>query len=95
MVWLFAGMLYVAFNMILEAVRGAGGGVQEISFQDFKSNLLAKGLVARIEVANGTSAKVFVKPDADAENSPGVLKYFFTIGSVDSFERKMSVTTAH
>jgi hypothetical protein len=54
MVWLFAGMLYAALNMIMEAVRGAGGGVQEICLQDFKSNLLAKGLVARSEVINGT-----------------------------------------
>jgi hypothetical protein len=37
MVWLFAGMLYAALNMIMEAVRGAGEGVQEICLQDWST----------------------------------------------------------
>jgi AFG3 family protein len=35
--------------------------VQEISFQHFKTHLLAQGLVERVEVANKGSAKVYVR----------------------------------
>eukprot|EP00798_Chlamydomonas_sp_ICE-L_P011021 gene11021-18986_t len=45
---------------------GSSGGARshEISFQDFKAKLLAKGVVARLEVANHSTVKVFVKADA-------------------------------
>lgn len=35
--------------------------VKEISFQHFKTHLLAQGLVEKVEVANKTSAKVYVR----------------------------------
>ena len=35
--------------------------IQEISFQHFKTHLLAQGLVERVEVANKSSAKVYVR----------------------------------
>eukprot|EP00798_Chlamydomonas_sp_ICE-L_P003918 gene3918-13991_t len=38
----------------------------EISFQDFKAKLLAKGVVTRLEVANNNLVRVYVKPDAAA-----------------------------
>lgn len=69
---------------------------RELSFQDFKNKLLEAGVVDRIEVVNHTKAKVYVKTGLgtglEAQTSaggPGVYKYFFTIGSVDSFERKL------
>ena len=54
---------------------GGGGRPQEISFQEFKSNLLARGRVARLEVANGATVRVYVRPayaaaDAAAGDAP-------------------------
>lgn len=38
--------------------------VQEVSFQHFRTHLLANGLVDHIEVSNKSTAKVFVRPGA-------------------------------
>eukprot|EP00877_Chromochloris_zofingiensis_P003312 jgi/Chrzof1/12982/Cz07g15070.t1 len=96
----------------------SGPGPEEISFQEFKTKLLGQGQVAKLEVTNGNTVRVYVKPrhtvkdstlsgvatsdgavDLAAEEhhsfqtqgSPQgqVLKYYFKIGSVDSFERKL------
>jgi FtsH Extracellular len=88
---------------------------QEISFQVFRNQLLANGLVDKLEVSNKNLVKVYMRssaPSMDAEGSlrsgtgtdgsassgaikvqpgqaPSGYKYYFHIGSVDSFERKM------
>uniref|UniRef100_A0A7S0WQ77 AAA+ ATPase domain-containing protein n=1 Tax=Pyramimonas obovata TaxID=1411642 RepID=A0A7S0WQ77_9CHLO len=70
---------------------------QEISFQEFKNKLLEKGMVEKIEVLNKTIAKVYVRPNgASGEmglvpnpNGQSSYKFFFNIGSVESFERKL------
>jgi hypothetical protein len=36
---------------------GGGPRSQEISFQEFKAQLLAKGLVGRLEVVNGNNVR--------------------------------------
>ena len=96
---------------ILMTVHGCQ---QEISFQMFRNQLLANGLVEKLEVSNKNLVKVYVRssaPSMGAEGSlrsgtvdgsagsgavrvppgqpPSVYKYYFHIGSVDSFERKM------
>ena len=65
---------------------------------------MAKGLVEKVEVANKSQAKVYVRvgpaTGGDAGMSPGMgspqlqqpgaqYKFFFNIGSIESFERKM------
>lgn len=80
----------------------------------FRNQLLANGLVDKLEVSNKNLVKVYVRgsaPSMDAEGAlrsgseggasssgavkvqpgqaPSGYKYFFHIGSVDSFERKM------
>lgn len=62
---------------------------QEISFQEFKNKLLAERRVARVEVVNSNTVRVFSRSDAGPENGQRLYNYFFTIGSVDSFERKL------
>ena len=54
---LFAGILSLG-GMLANLGRS---DVQEISFQHFKTHLLAQGLVEKVEVANKTSAKVYVR----------------------------------
>ncbi|KAK9755263.1 hypothetical protein RND81_01G013400 [Saponaria officinalis] len=73
---------------------------QQISFQEFKNKLLEPGLVDRIVVANKSVAKVYVRSTPRNESSNdslqgpisgtlGQYKYYFTIGSIESFEEKL------
>ncbi|KAK9810016.1 hypothetical protein WJX72_003395 [[Myrmecia] bisecta] len=99
-------------GMVLMGILSAAGLMmtagrsdsQEISFQKFKTDLLGKGYVDRLEVMNKGLVKVYVKPsamgrgaelDSGLHSSPGaggqrsVYRFYFNIGSVDSFERKL------
>ncbi|QCD88371.1 AFG3 family protein [Vigna unguiculata] len=75
---------------------------QEISFQEFKNKLLEPGLVDHIVVSNKSVAKVYIRNSprnqTDSEVVQGTLpakeyggqyKYYFNIGSVESFEEKL------
>lgn len=72
--------------------EGAAGPKKEISFQEFRSKLLAKGHVARLEVVNNQLVRVYVKPDAVLDQytpTQGAYRFYFQVGSMDSFERKL------
>ncbi|SCU89804.1 LANO_0D06480g1_1 [Lachancea nothofagi CBS 11611] len=63
---------------------------REITWQDFRSQLLAKGYVAKLIVINKSFVKVIL--NENGKNQPehsGHDFYFFTIGSIDSFELKL------
>ncbi|KAL5580964.1 hypothetical protein UlMin_013406 [Ulmus minor] len=78
---------------------------QQISFQEFKNKLLEPGLVDRIVVSNKSVAKVYVRDSprdqatgdviqgpingSPSRGSRGQYKYYFNIGSVESFEEKL------
>lgn len=78
---------------------------QQISFQEFKNKLLEPGLVDHIVVSNKSVAKVYVRSSpriqtssdevqgptssAPSKGHSGQCKYYFTIGSVESFEEKL------
>ncbi|EXC10690.1 ATP-dependent zinc metalloprotease FTSH 10 [Morus notabilis] len=78
---------------------------QQISFQEFKNKLLEPGLVDRIVVSNKSVAKVYVRDSPRDQASDVVVqgtingspvlgnhgryKYYFNIGSVESFEEKL------
>ena len=91
-----------ALTAILATLWQSGGDAREISFQEFKNTLLEQGLVDRVEVSNKTQAKVYVRSspiapgasgsrggDFAAAADPAKFKYYFNIGSLDSFERKL------
>ena len=79
--------------------------LQEVSFQYFRNELLARGLVEKLEVLNKNSVRVYVRtssasaavagqgdlqaPAAASSQTDATYKYYFNIGSIDSFERKM------
>eukprot|EP00197_Chlamydomonas_leiostraca_P001991 CAMPEP_0202857522 /NCGR_PEP_ID=MMETSP1391-20130828/427_1 /ASSEMBLY_ACC=CAM_ASM_000867 /TAXON_ID=1034604 /ORGANISM="Chlamydomonas leiostraca, Strain SAG 11-49" /LENGTH=796 /DNA_ID=CAMNT_0049536333 /DNA_START=393 /DNA_END=2784 /DNA_ORIENTATION=+ len=90
--WLLLGAaLYYIYSMN-SGGQGAAGPRHEISFQEFRSKLLAKGMVARLEVANNALVRVYVRPDSALEGvgpAQGVYKYYFAVGSVEAFERKL------
>ncbi|CDS05549.1 hypothetical protein LRAMOSA08077 [Lichtheimia ramosa] len=61
----------------------------EMTWQEFKTKLLEKGLVERLVVVNGTAVRVYLRPEATHTLGPHPGAIYFSIGSVDSFERKM------
>ncbi|CAI5465313.1 unnamed protein product [Closterium sp. Yama58-4] len=75
-------LLSAAFFLSLTSMltSDASSEAVEISFQEFKNELLEKGLVAKVEIVNRTKAKV---------EQMAAYRYYFQIGSVDSFERKL------
>lgn len=77
---------------------------KQISFQEFKNKLLEPGLVDHIVVSNKSVAKVYVRGSPLNQASDDVVqgpingspargnaqyKFFFNIGSVESFEEKL------
>ncbi|PLW17315.1 hypothetical protein PCANC_14135 [Puccinia coronata f. sp. avenae] len=78
---------------------------REISWQEFRTGVLDKGLVEKLEVINRSKVKVYLHPNAfkltginpnGSSAPPGSISspsagasYFFSIGSVEAFERKM------
>lgn len=84
---------------------------KQISFQEFKNQLLEPGLVDHIVVSNKSVTKVYAKNSPQAANQTseggvqnpaygmpqvesGQYKYYFTIGSVESFEEKLEEAQA-
>ncbi|KAJ3092101.1 AAA ATPase afg3 [Quaeritorhiza haematococci] len=74
---------------------------QQISWHEFRVNMLDKGLVEKLEVVNKNLVKVYLRPDAPQMNRPGINRgaaaggeislYHFTIGSIESFERNLEM----
>ncbi|XP_015783254.1 AFG3-like protein 2 [Tetranychus urticae] len=60
---------------------------KEISWKDFVNNHLARGTVEKLEVVNKKWVRVKFFSDASAVDSTSVL--WFSIGSVDAFERNL------
>ena len=64
-----------------------------LSSSSFQNNVLEKGEVDFLEVANGSYVKVHVKSDSylgmHKEPGDGSAPFYFTIGSVDTFEKKL------
>ncbi|RDA95758.1 hypothetical protein CP533_5099 [Ophiocordyceps camponoti-saundersi (nom. inval.)] len=66
---------------------------KEITWQEFKTNFLDRGLVHKLIVVNGSTVRVELRPDAVEAvaqmESNGRKTYVFSIGSVESFEAKL------
>lgn len=61
---------------------------EEITFVEFCSHLVDSGQVEKVVVANHSRVLVYVKNSEDP-GAEGELRYHFSIGSVDSFERRL------
>lgn len=72
-----------------------GEASRDITWQEFRSNFFDKGLVEKLTVLNRNRVRVDLIRDAvageypDSPASQRNFHYYFTIGSVDSFERKL------
>ncbi|KAF2273631.1 mitochondrial inner membrane AAA protease-like protein Yta12 [Westerdykella ornata] len=88
--WAIALGLYFLWRMYSDSDNS-----KEITFQEFRTTFLDKGLVEKITIVNGSRAKVHLHREAVAAmypDSPAASSgfyYYFTIGSVEAFERKM------
>ncbi|CAN8311523.1 unnamed protein product [Cochlearia groenlandica] len=95
----------IAIALILSSFSLGSREQQQISFQEFKNKLLEPGLVDHIDVSNKAVAKVYVRSSpksqtdeevvqgpgngVPAKRRSGQYKYYFNIGSVESFEEKL------
>ncbi|RLV93647.1 Mitochondrial respiratory chain complexes assembly protein YTA12 [Spathaspora sp. JA1] len=61
----------------------------EITFQEFTSNFLARNLVAKIVVVNNKTAIIELNQNGIAQYAHHPGKFHFTIGSVETFERNL------
>ncbi|KAH7416190.1 hypothetical protein KP509_14G079600 [Ceratopteris richardii] len=90
-------MTIIGTIMVLAALSLNRNDAREISFQEFKNKILESGAVDHIDVINKNVARVYLKPVPSQPNDnrrvsssdQGGYKYYFHIGSVDSFERKL------
>ena len=85
-----AFLAYMTYGLIFP-----GENSREITWQEFRTTFLDKGLVEKIVVMNGNRARVHLHREAVASmypDSPAVhhnFHYYFTLGSVEAFERKL------
>lgn len=84
MVGFGVGLMYYLFSQQSDQL---GSATKQISFQQFVSEYLEPGLVERLVVLDKKLVRVHLKSDTD-NSSKSTL--FFTIGSVDAFERAMA-----
>jgi AFG3 family protein len=70
---------------------------REINWNEFKYQLLEQKLVDRLEIVNGTQVNVYLKMNSSLGLGGGIAPsggqsvspYYFTVGSTESFERKL------
>ncbi|CAB4282422.1 unnamed protein product [Prunus armeniaca] len=95
----------LVIGLFLSSFSSGSPDQQQISFQEFKNKLLEPGLVDHIVVSNKSVAKVYVRSSPRSQTSDEVVqgpingnparanggqyKYYFNIGSVESFEEKL------
>jgi AFG3 family protein len=76
--------------LLYGAFAGGGEQGQEISLQQFLSQVLAQGKVERCVVLNNKVVRVYLKGDAHDHAA-----FHFSIGSVDAFERRLEEYQIH
>ena len=81
---------YLLYRLVIPAEN-----LKEITWQEFRTYYLEKGLVEKLVVTNQSQVKVYLYREAVAQQhpeSPAVndnFHYTFSIGSVEAFERKL------
>src|SRR5277367_172572 len=89
--------LSVAGAYILYKLLDTAGDSREITWQEFRTAFLDKGLVDKLTVVNDKIVKVTLHSNATGQMYPeGVpqratraTRYYFSIGSVEAFERRL------
>ncbi|UZJ55977.1 hypothetical protein CBS101457_005297 [Exobasidium rhododendri] len=87
-------------SWVLYQLTSPSSNAREITWQEFRTAFLDKGLVDRLDVVNRTKVKVYLHSNATgtmytkAEGGSGggsssSASYWFSVGSVEAFERKL------
>ncbi|ORX61617.1 ATP-dependent metallopeptidase Hfl [Hesseltinella vesiculosa] len=63
--------------------------LRELTWQSFRVLFLDKGLVDHLEVLNRNRVRVYLRPEASAAGANSHAVFYFSIGSVDAFERQV------
>ncbi|KAI9862788.1 MAG: AAA ATPase afg3 [Trichoglossum hirsutum] len=88
--WVVAFILY-----LLYLAPGASEHSREITWQEFRTTFFDKGLVEKLTVVNRGRVRVDLHKEATAQMYPdspatqGKFHYYFSIGSVEAFERRL------
>ncbi|CAI4048220.1 m-AAA protease subunit YTA12 SKDI_13G2190 [Saccharomyces kudriavzevii IFO 1802] len=83
------GLTFFLLSFLLDLLNSSEEQ-SEITWQDFREKLLARGYVAKLIVVNKSMVKVILNDNG--KNQPdnyGRNFYYFNIGSIDSFEHKL------
>ncbi|KAF9384555.1 AAA ATPase afg3 [Podila verticillata] len=84
-------ILPIAFtSYVLYKLATPSDDVRDITWQEFRSTFLDRGLVDRLTVLNRNRVQVSLRGDASGQlGLPNGITYSFSIGSVEAFERKL------
>ena len=86
--------LLASIAALYYAISGSGpGSSREITWQEFRTAFLDKGLVDKLVVVNRQKVRVKLHSNATGQMYPAAAltgaEYYFSIGSVEAFERKL------
>lgn len=76
-------------SYLLYKVTAPSNNGRELTWQAFRSQLLDKGLVDRLEVINRNRVRVHLRNEAGSLGVSPQTSFFFSIGSVEAFERSL------
>lgn len=84
---------------LIYSLTGSSSSGKEITWQDFRTAFLDKGLVDQLTVVNRNRVRVNLHSNATGQTYPGSaassgMTYYFSIGSVEAFERKLDEAQA-
>ncbi|KAL7311005.1 AAA ATPase afg3 [Mucor circinelloides] len=79
----------LAGTYLLYKATAPSENARELTWQSFRSNLLDKGLVDRLEVLNRNRVRVYLRNEANSLGVSPQSSFYFSIGSVDAFERSL------
>lgn len=80
---------------IFYRLSATDGNSREITWQEFRTAFLDKGLVDKLTVVNRNRARVHLHSNATGQMYPGSpagagnTSYYFSLGSIEGFERKL------
>jgi AFG3 family protein len=74
---------------LLWKLTSPSDNAREITWQGFRTQLMDKGLVDRLVVVNRNRVRVHLRPESSSLGVAPQQTFVFSIGSVDSFERKL------
>ena len=89
----FLAATFVGYMLYRAIIPGENS--KEITWQEFKNTFLDKGLVDKLTVINSNRVRVDLHREATGRMYPespaqhGNFRYYFSIGSVEAFERKL------